>query len=65
MPPIRAVQELAPMPAFLTTVGYNSAENTYITQKAPLAPNLPMIANVKVNGSNSENIHFLILTQLD
>lgn len=28
IPPIRATQELEPIPAFLTTVGNSSAENT-------------------------------------
>lgn len=54
MLPIRAIQELAPIPAFLITVGYSSAEKTDITQEAPLAPSLPIIARVNVSGSNSE-----------
>lgn len=53
IPPIRAIHELAPIPAFLTTVGYNSAEKTYMTQKAPLAPSFPTMANAKVSGSRA------------
>lgn len=56
MPPTRAQQELAPIPVLRTTVGYNSAENTYIIAKAAADPSLPIIASVVVSHCRSVKI---------
>ena len=55
IPPIRAQHELAPIPAFLTVVGNNSAEKTKIMAKAAAAPSFPTIANTTVSSLRPEN----------
>lgn len=54
IPPNLATQELAPIPPFLTIVGYNSSENMYTTLKAAAEPNFPKTASVRVKGWRSE-----------
>ena len=44
--------ELDPIPEFLTIVGNNSADQTYMIAKAADIPNLPMFASATV-------IHFV------
>ena len=55
IPPIRAQQELAPIPAFLTVVGNNSDEKIKIMAKAAAAPSFPTIANTTVSSLRPEN----------
>ena len=49
IPPTRAIIELEPIPEFLTIVGNNSADQTYITANAADTPNFPMFANATVS----------------
>ena len=56
IPPIRAATELEPIPAFLTSVGNNSAVNTYTIAKAQAAPAFPTNENATVSGISPEMI---------
>ena len=53
MPPMLANVELNPIPAFLITVGYSSADQTYMIANAAEIPTFPSIANVTVIGCSS------------
>lgn len=49
IPPIRALIEAAPKPAFLITVGNCSTLKTYTVPYADVIANFPIIARVMVN----------------
>ena len=48
IPPILAMQEQDPIPAFLTTVGNSSAEYWYTRAKPQAAPSLPTNARARL-----------------
>ena len=52
--PTLAIAELDPIPEFLTTVGYSSADHTYSVPKAPVIQLLPTKASVINSGCKAE-----------
>ena len=60
MAPTRAAHEQTPIPAFLTTVGSNSAVNMYTIPKAAEEPAFPIKAKAIVRGCKSA-IHCVIV----
>jgi hypothetical protein len=60
MPPILAMQELAPRPELRTTVGNSSPEKTYSVVNPPPSPILPTNANIVVATGISEMIEHVL-----
>ena len=57
IPPILAMQEQDPMPAFLTTVGNSSAEYWYTRANPQAAPSLPTNAKARLAELVSTTYH--------
>lgn len=60
MLPTLATAELDPIPEFLTTVGYNSADQTYRVPNAPVIQLLPTSASAISNGCKAERQNKII-----
>ena len=52
--PTLAIAELDPIPEFLTTVGYSSADHTYSVARPPVIQLFPINASVINNGCKAE-----------